>query len=244
MSEIHRAPGFRWVAGFRDGFAHSNCAPELGRDLLIQISRGGTKLLERAESLEELRTSFARRHYFRLPELLDPGLLDLIQHQIDRGEFYERVHEGIDSNKELCMEGNAAFGALLLAVNDEKLFEFIQDITRCERIRCFEGRVYRVNPGEHHDSWHNDIGEDRLIGMSINLSREVYRGGLLQIRDHDSRQIISEVDNPGAGDAVVFRLSRDLQHRITGVAGGTSKTAFAGWFRARPDFLSLIKGAT
>jgi len=194
------------------------------------------------EALAQLRLQFERQHYIRLPQLLEPGLLDFLQAQIDQGKFYERVHSGIKSNKELCMAGNTAFGALLLLMNDEKLFELIQDVTQCERIRCFEGRVYRVIPGRgHHDSWHNDMGEDRLIGMSINLSREAYGGGILLIRDQDSQRIISEVDSPGLGDAVIFRLSSRLQHRITEVEGRSSKTAFAGWFRAQPDFLSLIK---
>jgi hypothetical protein len=130
----------------------------------------------------------------------------------------------------------------LFLINDEKLFQVIQDVTRCDRIRCFEGRVYRVNPGpEHYDSWHNDIGEDRLVGMSINLSRETYSGGVLQIRDHDTHEVVSEASNTGFGDAIIFRLSRGLQHRITEVDGKTPKTAFAGWFRAQPDFSSLLK---
>jgi len=193
------------------------------------------------EALALLRLQFARQHYIRLPELLEPELVDFLQEQIDRGKFYERVHEGIESNKELCMAGNTAFGALLLLMNDEKLFELIQDVTQCERIRCFEGRVYRVIPGHgHHDSWHDDIGENRLVAMSINLSNVPYAGGSLQIRERASGEII-EVENAGIGDAVIFRLSPRLQHRITDVQGQAPKTAFAGWFRARPNFSALLK---
>jgi hypothetical protein len=77
--------------------------------------------------------------------------------------------------------------------------------------------------------------------MSINLSRELYSGGRLQIRDHVSGEIVSEVANAGIGDAVIFRLSDRFQHRITDVEGTASKTAFAGWFRAQPDFMSLLR---
>jgi len=208
----------------------------------IQIGKSGVAYSASAEDLGALRAQFDHQHYLKFPELLGPELLDFVQLQIDQGEFYERVHEGIGSNKELCMTSNPAFAALQFLMNDKKLFQVIQDITQCDQIGCFQGRVYRVNTGSgHHDSWHNDIGEHRLVGMSINVSREVYSGGRLQIRDHVSGEIVSEVANAGIGDAVIFRLSDRFQHRITDVEGTTSKTAFAGWFRAQPDFMSLLR---
>ncbi|MGH9872170.1 MAG: 2OG-Fe(II) oxygenase [Pyrinomonadaceae bacterium] len=208
---------------------------------MIQVTRRGTEFSGSTEALEDLRAQFEQRHYFLLPGLVETGLLDLIQRQIDRGEFRERVHEHIDSNKELCLTASPAFGALLFLMNDEKFFQIIQDLTQCDRIHSFEGRVYRVNAGEgHHDSWHNDIGENRLVGMSINLSRDIYSGGVLQIRDRESGELVSEAANTGSGDAVIFRLSRDFQHRITEVEGSVSKTAFAGWFKAQPDASSSL----
>ncbi len=209
---------------------------------MIQITRQGTVFSDVPATVEMLSSQFERHHYFRIPQLLEPELLDSIQRQIDGSEFRERVHEGIESNKELCMTGNAAFGTLLFLINDERLFQIIQDITLCNRIRCFEGRIYRVNPGcGHHDVWHNDLGDDRLVGLSINLSNNIYDGGVLQIRECASGEIVSQAENVVAGDAIVFSLSPSLQHRITDVEGKVPKTAFAGWFRAQPDFASLIK---
>lgn len=209
---------------------------------MIRIGRAGAISSGAAKHLERLRAQFNQQHYSRFPALLEPGLLDFIQLQIDRGEFYERIHEGIDSNKELCLGHNPASAALVLLVNCEELFHIIQDITQCDRIGCFEGRVYRVIPGhEHHDSWHDDLLDHRLVGMSINLGKEAYRGGILQIRDRKSGEIVTKVANVGIGDAIIFRLSHRLQHRITEVEGKASKTAFAGWFKAQPDFLSLLK---
>jgi hypothetical protein len=210
--------------------------------LVVRLTRQGTVLSGSQEQLQELREQFQSSHYFRLPQLLDPDLRELIQQQIDSAQFRERVHDRIDSNKELCMSENAAIGALLFLMNDERLFEIVQSLTSCGEIRCFDGRVYRVNPNnEHHDSWHNDVGDHRLVGMTVNLSREAYTGGLLQIRDRESQVVVSEIANAGVGDAVVFRLRNDLQHRITNVEGESSKTAFAGWFKAQPNFSTLLK---
>jgi len=206
----------------------------------VQLTRQGT-ICGSIETLAQLRLHFQQQHYFRLPQLIEPALLDVVQKQIERGEFYERVHARIDSNKELCLRENPATTALLFLINDEKLFEIIQQLTACETIRCFDGRIYRAAPGNgHHDSWHNDIGDDRLVGMSLNLSREEYSGGVLQLRERASGETVSEITNVRAGDAVVFRLARSLQHRISEVTGSASKTAFAGWFKAQPHFSQLL----
>ena len=42
--------------------------------------------------------------------------------------------------------------------------------------------------------------------------------------------MIHEVANTGLGDAVVFRVSRTLEHRNTKIRGKVAKTAFSGWF--------------
>src|SRR5437660_1554384 len=210
---------------------------------MIRIGRSATVTSDGASNLENLRARFSRQNFFLFPSLLEPELLDFIQAQITRGEFYERVHGAIGYNKELCMTQNSAFAALLLLMNDEKLFQIVQDITQCGPIGCFEGRIYRVIPGHgHHDAWHSDMAEHRLVGMSLNLSSGPYTGGILEIRERASGKLVSEVANVGIGDAVIFRLSDNLQHRITDVEGEAAKTAFAGWFRARPRFLSLLKG--
>jgi hypothetical protein len=210
--------------------------------LTVQINNSGTVCSGSAEDLGALRAQFAAQHYLKLPGLLAPGLLDFLQSKVQHAEFYERVHDGIGPNSELCMKSNTAAAALLFLMNDKKLFQIIQDVTQCDPIGCFEGRVYRVNPGRgHHDSWHDDVGEHRLVGMSINLSRRAYSGGTLQMRDRISGEIVSEVPNAGIGDAVIFRLSDRLQHRITDVEGTTSKTAFAGWFSSQPNFLSILR---
>jgi 2OG-Fe(II) oxygenase superfamily len=206
------------------------------------IGKSGVTVSAAPEVLSGLRAEFERQHYLKVPQLLDPELLEFVQLQIDQADFYERVHEGIGTNRELCMTSNSALAALQFLVNDQQLFGFVQQVTQCDRIGCFQGRVYRVKgDAGHHDSWHDDLGEDRLVGMSINLSRETYAGGALQLRDRASGEVVSEVPNVGPGDALIFRLSQRFQHRVTRVEGFSAKTAFAGWFRAQPDFVALLR---
>ena len=94
---------------------------------------------------------------------------------------------------------------------------------------------------EHCLSWHNDLQSHRKVGMSVNLSDRIYRGGILQIREWKSRRIISEFANGGRGDALLFRIAPELEHRLTGLEGAVVKTAFSGWFQSSPHSPSFLK---
>jgi len=215
------------------------------RNTMIQITRSGEVIAGTTTQLEHLSLQFDQQHYVRLTEFLPPKLLNLIQNQIKQTDFYERIHEGIGSNKELCMQTGIAVSLLHFLLNNQSLFQIVQAVTRCEQIGSFEGRMYRVIPGcGHHDSWHDDMVEHRLVALSINLSEEIFCDGTLQVRDRNSKQILNEVANVGFGDAVIFRLAHHLEHRVTEVTGKASKTAFAGWFKSQPSFLSLLKNSS
>ena len=82
----------------------------------------------------------------------------------------------------------------------------------------------------------------RRVAMSVNLEPDVYAGGVLMIRERGTERVIAEVENTGAGDAVLFRIDHAFEHRATPVTRGV-KTAFAGWFRSEePLRASLARG--
>ena len=58
-------------------------------------------------------------------------------------------------------------------------------------------------PERHHlASWHDDLTDGRLAAMTVNLSPNGYKGGVLQLRESRSLSIVNEVANTGYGDAV------------------------------------------
>src|SRR5690242_17486766 len=151
----------------------------------------------------EARHQLCERGYVKLKGLLRGSLLEHIQHAIGRATFYRRVHDRI--GVELCAEAGAASGVLEFLTNDQALRNAIADLGGCRSIGCFEGRIYRIVPGtEHHDSWHSDVGDDRLLALSINLGVERFEGGELQMRRADSPALLGEVENRTPGDAVLF----------------------------------------
>jgi hypothetical protein len=203
---------------------------------MIRITRSGISFSGSAEDLNRFRAVFRRKHYIRLPKIFDSQLLQTIQRKIDNAEFYERVHGQIDSNKEFCLQDHSTSVLLHFLLTNHEIFHWVQQITGSPRIEGFEGRVYRVVAGGGcHDAWHNDLADTRLCALSINLSSEVYSGGVLQMRLARSREMITEIPNTGLGDAILFKISPYLQHRISEMEGDVPKTAFAGWFLSQPN---------
>jgi hypothetical protein len=60
------------------------------------------------------------------------------------------------------------------------------------------------------------------------------------LRQVGDERLLAEVPNLGLGDAILFRLSRGLQHRVTDVVGAHPKTAFAGWFRTDTSYREVL----
>jgi hypothetical protein len=213
---------------------------------MIQFTRadpvlGSTDLVLGSDpALEAAREVFSRYHCMKVRGFLAGDLSKEILARIRSDDFYERAHGDIGS--EACLKGNSPVLALMwLLVNDDRLFRVIESVTGCPAIGSFQGRVYRLteSPG-HHDDWHDDLGDNRLVAMSVNLSGHSYDGGVLQIRDSTSGEILHEESNTGSGDALIFRLAPELQHCVTRVTGNRPKTAFAGWFKSAPDFKTLL----
>jgi hypothetical protein len=195
-----------------------------------------------AEEHGELRASYERDHAVRLRGFLSGQLLERIQGHLEEEEWTVREHAGMTSS-ELWLDHGAAPALLLFLTNDAQFFEVVRAITGCGRIGVFDGRVFRMMPGPQNAiSWHNDIDGNRMVAMSINLGREPYEGGVLEIRNPHSGEVLSQWADPEPGDATMFRLDPDLQHRIGGLEGETPRTAFAGWFKTGPEYPLLDPG--
>lgn len=208
---------------------------------MVKLTRSGLTVSLQARDLERLRAQFDRTHCIQLPGLLDADVFDFVQRQIQSTRFADRTHGSI--GVELCMPHNPALDLLYFLGNDARFFRLVQQLTGCDRIGSFIGRVYRMVPGSgHYDSWHSDCIAHRMVGMSVNLSPRIYAGGCFQLREHASQQLVVEAPNVGPGDAILFRIASHVEHRVTAMEGTIEKTAFAGWFVSEPDFMSLLNG--
>ena len=202
---------------------------------LLSVDRAGIRC---DGDLEELRRQFVAQPYVELPAFVAPGLLSILEMAVEQGHFADRLHPGIGA--EVCLESGAATSACQLVFNDPALLAIVTRIVGSV-VRCFDGRVYRLQPlSAHYDSWHSDASDDHVAGLSVNLSREPYDGGLLEIRRAAQAEAEHVIANAGFGSAVLFRISPEFRHRVTAVQGSRPRTAYAGWFRTAPDFADMF----
>ena len=212
----------------------------MSSDHIIQLTRQGTRC---AADLVALRQEFEAKHALRLPQLLSAGLMDKISDRLEHGAWVEEVHPQV--NRELLLNDHVAWSLLHFVASTPSFLAIIRQITCCGTATDFRGRVYRMLPGPAHQVfWHNDVNTEqgRLVGMSINLGPRPYSGGVFQLRRQDSTDLLCELPNTVPGDAILFRISPDLKHRVTAVEGLVARTAFAGWFTSTGvDLLSTIR---
>ncbi len=211
--------------------------------LSLQDLDAGTRM-----DRERLRDEFSRFHCVLLPGFLDVRMGERIAKLVSSGGFYTRedfTRDGGVLARENALEASHPLATLMfILLNQPKLFEWVQEITGVgDRIRFFRSRVAEFKPRpEHYDSWHDDVCQGQLIGMSINLGQEPYERGEFEIRDAETQEVYRRIEKTRFGDAHLFRIKLGLEHRVQSVAGSHSRLSCAGWFCSRPDYRVVLKG--
>lgn len=199
---------------------------------MLQLSNNG---LEVSANVDELRSKFDAKHYVVLNELLGSNLLNRIHAHIEQGQWNRKAYSDGFSGAESILSDGATCNLLGFILNHPALLSTIRSITGCSLISEFSGRVYKME-GALKDSlsWHDDISESdkRQVGFSLNLSPHAFDGGIFELRNKETVKPLARVSNTGPGNALIFRISSNLEHRVTAVAGNTPKIACAGWFRS------------
>jgi hypothetical protein len=212
---------------------------------MIQLTRTDVVVAD-PNAIAALREDFEGHQCLVLPNFLDKTLLRYIEKQLATTRFFTNVPRratGEPIARELCVGAEEPLAALFpLLLNRPQLFQVMQQITGCPTIGSFGGRLYRREPdANHYDSWHNDLSDHRLVGMSINLTSTAYTGGTFQLRHRQTQRMLCEVAPTSWGDAHIFRIASHLQHRVTPVEGRIARTAYAGWFCSQPHYEALLQ---
>lgn len=179
---------------------------------------------------------FLRQRCLRLPKLLPANLLQRavelsgsLPFQTNRTEVGER---------EIC-DHPGLRGLLMLLFNRAPLFRFLEELTGKGPIQSFEGTVYRLLPGQTL-SWHDDHPGVRQLALSLGLSPQPYEGGEFQLRLKGETALLLAAAGLSPGEALLFDVAADLEHRVTPLLGAHPRVAFAGWFMSCP-LQTLVK---
>lgn len=208
----------------------------------LQINRFDTTLNASAEDLERIQAEFDQKHCVIFPKLLEPELLQSVLQGVEQADFSLLEYKHIEAKEIYVNQRNPTSCLMNFLMNNQTLMDIVQQVTNCGHIGIFQGRIYRMNPNsEHYDDWHDDLVINRRVAVSINLTPEPYSGGVVQICEWKSRQIVNEIHNTGLGDAMLFRIAPHLKHRVTSVEGSIPRTAFVGWFEDNPGYRHWMK---
>jgi hypothetical protein len=202
---------------------------------MIQVSQNGL-LIGNDLTIIDLQEEFASKHCIVLPRFIEEKLLQKMMDNLQGASFEEKIHiseENTPFATDQSLQGNnIVLHQLHMLLNNKALFKLIENIAQIHGVLGFSGRIYSNLPGlGHHLDWHDDtVDKSRMVGISINLSKEKYTGGVFQLRSRNAEEFLKEVPCGNPGDAHIFRVSPQLQHRVTETEGIYPRTAAAGWF--------------
>jgi len=187
--------------------------------------------------IERYKHEFAETGCVFLPGFLEKNTLQNLLNKIEKSTFQTKW-EGKEDNKfgkVLALPRESVTVFLFTAVlNNPGVFKMMQYIADCGRIGNFVGRIHRSEAGEDHEiGWHSDASDNRLLAVTLSLGTDRYSGAKLQIRETGSENITKEFGQLEAGDAVIFKIDRKLEHRLSILESGR-RTVGVGWFRS-PD---------
>jgi hypothetical protein len=204
--------------------------PQALDDVMV-ISREETRTTTDGRLLTEARDRFVRTGAVVLRGFLAPPLLASVQQRIRQSVFTRQEH--LTTGVEEVLARNEAALVLRFVLGTREVLTAVELVTGVQSLAAVQVRIYRLAPGTgHQHDWHNDVSDNRQLGLSINLSEGVFEGGNLQIRHPDGEGLLSDIRNTGPGDAVIFGIGPGLEHRVLEVTGTEPRVALAGWFTA------------
>jgi hypothetical protein len=194
--------------------------------------------------IEHYQAEYRKNHCIFLPGFIAKAPLKNLLDKLEQTKFetkYEMEEENKFGKVLFVPQKAPVIFTFHLLLNNPKLFSVLQKITECEPIGNFVGRIHRSNEGERHEiDWHGDNSDNRLLAITLSLGTERYIGAQFQMRKTGSSIIDYEFGQLEAGDALIFKISPDLQHRLAPLEKGR-RTVGVGWFRSQPDYEIFAK---
>ena len=196
---------------------------------LFEVTSGATHLHGDTVSAAE---HFAEHRAILCNGAIQRDFLALLFDVLARAEFRSDRVEGLGHRE---IEKPALAGrAISLALNRRTLLDWIATVARCGRLGSVEGRVVQtaLRPDDRL-RWHDDLedtGTQRRLGITIGLSNQAYDGGLFELREKDMHTALFHHRHVEPGQALIFDVAPDVEHRLCPITAGGPRRVYTGWF--------------
>lgn len=203
----------------------------VARIAAVQIASDTVRFTDDGET--KVAAALAARPAVLLSGLLDPAFRRMIDPLLRR-PFVAQTVDGAPGMRQIEPGIQPASRALELAVRRAPLLRWLERVAGCGPLERVEGEVAAHRPGgEDYLSWHQDTHKPgRRLALVIDLSDAAYEGGMFELRDKATGQMLVRHHHREAGSALLFRIADTLEHRVLPVTAGGPRRVFACGFHA------------
>lgn len=175
--------------------------------------------------------ALAERPAILLSGLLAPDFRRMLGQAL-RPPFIEQRVEGAPGMRQVEPGIQPISRALELALRRAPLLRWLERIAGCGPLIRVEGEVAEHRAGsEDYLSWHQDMHKPgRKLALVIDLSDTRYDGGVFELREKGSKQLLIRHHHEEPGSALLFRIAANLEHRVLPVTSGGPRRVFACGF--------------
>ncbi len=229
---------FRELCGIltREGFVEFLFNPNQ-EDLPVG-NRRALLCLPDDSSISELTKSFEANRAIQFGGLINDGLLHELRIMIEQAPFRPQGHGHLGEDDNLAFTPLLAI--LKFILTDASVLRKVERIVGlpCGTAKKLLGRIYRMRPNVDEDGWHNDVNpkQQRLVAMTVQLNEGKPEGGNLLLRRKGRRRHFYATPALELGGVNIFRISGDLQHKVSRLKGDCTRIVFAGWYCSSDGF--------
>ncbi|MEO9131885.1 MAG: 2OG-Fe(II) oxygenase [Sphingomonas sp.] len=198
----------------------------MGPSPSFEVGACQTVLLAPSESLAG---GFARYRAIACADAIEPRLLSSLMRLCREGDFKSDEVKGLGHRE---VESPQRAGRVInLALKRTALISWLEGVAGCGPLGNVEGRVVRAVANNHDQLvWHDDLDDPRRrLGITINLSEQRYEGGLFELRDKVTHDVLTTHLHLEPGTALVFDVAPDIEHRVLPVTAGGPRCVYTGW---------------
>ena len=208
---------------------------------MIRFTAEQVEITASDQELRAVRETIARDKLLRLPEFLSPELAKIVREGVESEGFedptadtHKSAYAGLYVNVRHDLKSGPTVDLLNARANDPKFLDFVREATQVPTIEECVGRVVKLFSAEEDFPWHTDADAGRVGDLVVDISAERYGGCAFEMRDAETKEIFTTVNDLQYREATLALISSEIEHHNLRVTSEAPRIAYVGWF-VSPD---------